>query len=89
MFDYSILAFILQAKDPQQQLEDHEFHSQCSGVRYKLSLIDYLQEYTLYRKSEKLYKKARAVSSTADLSVQQPAVYRRRMLTFISQSFED
>ena len=50
---------------------------------YSISIIDYLQKFNLYKKTEKFFKKM--VYKSVEISIAEPWAYRDRLLKFINE----
>lgn len=77
IIDYSLLAAFYPSDD---HISNRYFIKGLENTSYSLGIIDFLQEYTLFKKFEVLVKKIRGYK---DFSICHPNKYSSRFLTFI------
>lgn len=73
-------------------LTNSVLESACGKYIYHISIIDYLQEYTLSKKSEHLiksvfvkFKQTKLGLNSSDISATNPTAYKQRFLKFIKK----
>ena len=77
--DYSVLVCFYQ---PGINV-DSRYSVKGKNINYSISIIDYLQKFNFYKKTEKLLK--RMVYKSVEISIAEPWAYRDRLLKFIRE----
>ncbi|CAK66614.1 unnamed protein product (macronuclear) [Paramecium tetraurelia] len=82
--DYSLLLGICLEKP--QQINNNDYRLVTNGAQntiYSFSIIDYLQRFNYYKKSEQCFKRSIQFKKKKDLSCRSPEPYCQRFLNFI------
>ena len=84
IMDYSLFLVVEHRSDIIRHLTHNEFLSQDGSELYHISIIDFLQQWNLNKKCERLLKGIKNYNKIDKISAIEPGIYRRRFIDFMS-----